>query len=137
MTQAGYSRWLTWKPPIFRKSPEEEPTKPTKGGFEGFVGATSAAGQRIEGGFVGFEGSGSGHLQKIEDGTETSNAGRDSRQLPTSPLDWPPSMLEVLQERAAIKEFEAGMSCADAERQAEAEIRDLWGSQWGKELWGE
>ena len=42
------SRWLTWKPhQIFWNCPQEEPTKPTKPSFDGFVGSSPAHFQKI------------------------------------------------------------------------------------------
>lgn len=44
------NRWLDWQPKaqIFSESPKGEPTKRTKPGFDGFVGATPAHSQKIE-----------------------------------------------------------------------------------------
>ena len=43
--------------------------------------------------------------------------------LPNDVKCWPPSWRERLEERAAIKEFDGGMDRAEAERQAEKELR--------------
>jgi hypothetical protein len=45
------SRWLNWTPPdgqIIEKSPDPEPSKPSKGGLEGFAGSTSGLFQNFE-----------------------------------------------------------------------------------------
>jgi hypothetical protein len=46
------------------------------------------------------------------------------------PVDiWPESLRAMWAERAAIKEFDGGMPCAQAEEQARRETWELW-QQW-------
>jgi len=65
------SRWFTWQPPhIFKNPPEQEPSKPTKLGFDGFEGSVSRESQKIEAGFDGFVGSAAGvSIAVWEDGS--------------------------------------------------------------------
>jgi hypothetical protein len=42
-------RWFTWQPPqIFKNPPRHAPSKPTKPGFDGFVGSDSRKTQKID-----------------------------------------------------------------------------------------
>ncbi len=48
------------------------------------------------------------------------------RGLPAEPATWPEEWHELYAERAAIREFDGGLSRADAERAAERECRSAF-----------
>lgn len=93
------NRWLDWNPSdqIFWICASSKPSKPSKPGIEGFEGSTLT------------------HSQKI---------GADP--LPPHLADWPLSILELLQERIAIMEFDGGLPHAEALEKAEEDIRQVW-----------
>ena len=100
------SRWFTWQPPhIFKNPPEQEPSKPTKLGFDGFEGFISKESQKIEAGCDGFVGSDSSKTQK------TDASGFSGSQAQRNAWEW-------IEERAAILEFEAGLDPQTAKTRA-------------------
>lgn len=79
---------------------DREPTKPTEPPFVGFVGSSSVVFPVFEGGAVG--------------------------DLPAHVGDWPEEWRESYIERAGIMEYDGGLPRAEAERRAEALVREAY-----------
>lgn len=77
---------------------DRAPTKPTEPLFVGFVGSSSVV-------FPVFEGG-------------------EAVDLPAHVGDWPEDWLEAYIERAAIMEYDGGLTRPEAERRAEALVRE-------------
>jgi len=92
MESAIMSRWLTWRPDqIFQKNAEDEPAKPTKRGFDGFVGFALGNFQKID-------------VRRRVETLDMVPAAQDS-------WDW-------IEERAAIMEFDGGLHRHEANHRA-------------------
>jgi hypothetical protein len=54
-------------------------------------------------------------------------------RLPAKICDWPESLRDLFEERAAIMEFDGGLTREAAERRAELDIRLTWQREIGRE----
>jgi hypothetical protein len=74
-------------------------------------------------------GSGSRIYDDVENGTDTDRHEPSSRVLPASTLDWGELEREMYEERAAIIEFDGGLSREDAEEWADTILRQIFAGQ--------
>jgi hypothetical protein len=106
------NKWLEWTPKVIEKAPDAEPSKPTKPGFDGFVGSPSRAFSIIEGNVAEAKAT-----EKVRNAASIQPPGCPAIPAGVRLIRWEPKTAPVAIDVCSV--------VVDVQQFIEAELRDL------------